>query len=706
MTKRAISQRYCVAIATLAAVNFALFVLVLQSGGKPRASRTEVASVPQMDTLSTQGMRQTEPRRFGDSRAELGSTFSRIANAARLQSHAAEPEASVAELVSQNDLSAFDYSAIGALLSANAGKVPDSGAELWNALEKLGEFVQLPIPFSAVALDSGLSHPRVVMAQQPAFMPGLARVTSTSRGVTPRISYDPLGNASVNRPNLVGRLFLAANMLPSGREPRVGTVEFISWNSRFKKYDFGIIDGIGDTPVIKLVDGVRCFSCHKNKGPILGNNPWSNTSHNDVVRSTSSGRFQFELKDDLVSLLRGHRESRDDIDGMKLLTPKAAEIDAGVRAAADLLHNREIFRALTRTEKGRDALRLLLAAIVERGSLDAINEISRIQINRLDLSQFMYEAALINRARVSSQLVDFSPAGSIGIIRQTGTSWGGTINLVAEYDKDRANGKHGMSGNHLPSSPNAFLKSPFYPPQQPSDLVSSVKLARTIGLTTADRTFLIDALTAAAWPSNGEHVSRSQLALDVFNGVSFDDFIYRGEMPDRDDFKDRFLAELTKSMKSRHLAVESSWSARESYTSGPKVDASRNRDDRSAERIPTTSCLRCHDVKAAGKAGFSGPIPMLAFDPFNKTSREAWVATADKKRKEAVLTRMLKRIGEDRDMPPEDSLEFKMFRTKNPAAFKKVEQFLEAELKKASELGSPPSEGIRGERSQKERAGG
>ena len=48
------------------------------------------------------------------------------------------------------------------------------------------------------------------------------------------------------------------------------TIEIISWNSRKKRFDFGMVECNTTTPELQMLDGVRCFSCHKNKGPILG----------------------------------------------------------------------------------------------------------------------------------------------------------------------------------------------------------------------------------------------------------------------------------------------------------------------------------------------------------------------------------------------------------------------------------------------------
>src|SRR5262245_19910558 len=86
---------------------------------------------------------------------------------AALPAPAAPPEGSspAAETFTSPGVKESPYpgTAIGALIEANGGKLPASGAELTRALQKLGPVVQLSFPFSGVALDSGLSHPRVVM---------------------------------------------------------------------------------------------------------------------------------------------------------------------------------------------------------------------------------------------------------------------------------------------------------------------------------------------------------------------------------------------------------------------------------------------------------------------------------------------------------------------------------------------------------------
>jgi hypothetical protein len=153
-----------------------------------------------------------------------------------------------------------------------------------------------------------------------------------------------------------------------------------------------------------------------------------------------------------------------------------------------------------------------------------------------------------------------------------------------------------------------------------------------------------------------------------------------GDFPDRDEFKDRIVAALEDIMPNR---AQRNWVwDRKTYASSPKIE--RGQEEKEIEVIPTTACLRCHDVRPAGKqpVGFS-PIPMLAFDPFDKTGREAWLKTAERKQKVDVLTRFMKRLATDKDMPPEDSAEAQLVREKDPAAFDALKNWLEAELKKA-----------------------
>ena len=54
------------------------------------------------------------------------------------------------------------------------------------------------------------------------------------------------------------------------------------------------------------------------------------------------------------------------------------------------------------------------------------------------------------------------------------------------------------------------------------------------------------------------------------------------------------------------------------------------------------------------------------------------------KKKVEILNRMVKRLVTDKDMPPEDSAEYELFRQKDAAAFDAVKEWLDAELKKAA----------------------
>ena len=64
--------------------------------------------------------------------------------------------------------------------------------------------------------------------------------------------------------------------------------------SRKQRFDFGFIECDDVEPQIRLVDGVKCFSCHKNKGPILGAAPWTNTTDLPLLRAIVVDRFKLE----------------------------------------------------------------------------------------------------------------------------------------------------------------------------------------------------------------------------------------------------------------------------------------------------------------------------------------------------------------------------------------------------------------------------
>src|SRR5262245_1383924 len=238
-------------------------------------------------------------------------------------------------------------SAIAAVLAANGGKPPATGEQLAKALAKLGKFAQLSAPFSAVQLDSGVANPRVILAE----------------------AVTGLGDAAVTRPNLAGRLFLAANMErnANGGDPRVTSVEFISWNTARRRFDFGVIENLGgdDAPQLRVVDGGRCFSCHKNRGPILGAAPWANTTHFAASRTLVADKLKL-----VETVPPGAAGVRDRIDGMRLAAPEAAAVDTAVRLGAALRLNREAFQLMNRSPGGRKAFVALLVAAVVPGPPD------------------------------------------------------------------------------------------------------------------------------------------------------------------------------------------------------------------------------------------------------------------------------------------------------------------------------------------------
>jgi hypothetical protein len=613
---------------------------------------------------------------------------------------------------------ALGGSAIAAVFDANGGKPPATGKELWAALTKVGAFAQLPVVFSAVRLNSGLGAPRVVIA------PGV----------------NLWGDAGPTRPNLDGRLFLAANMEKGAgdADPWVATVEFISWNALRQKFDFGAIENMGtDEPRVRVVDGGRCFSCHKNRGPILGAGPWSNSTHLDETRILVANRFG------LVEALprppvggagAGAVARRDRIDGMALVTPQAAAVDGAVRVGGLLALKRDTVRLMTRSPGGRKALEALLVAVAQPGSLDPMDRPTRVALDQWgnDPSYLRFTSDWIALAKgtntgilydyVSDSIdlpwrtpvdpemasADAASGGGTGSGGGYGGGKGGstpqaraaaqalsardtaamvaatrerTLASIADYDARRSRGRAGLPSSAQPSNPSAFVPPQVKATQRPSGMVNSLMLAVTIGLTEGDRKFLATALADASQRVANPKVTAATLAKEVFTGPEFADLLGGGPLPDRDEFKDRFVAGLNAVLTTRYRLSDGYAPERGTYASGPRRGP-KDAEELELAVVPTSACLRCHDVRTGTKEKAFDPIPALGFDPLDKQARTNWARGATAKTKEQVLGRLQKRLFTDADMPPQDAPESKLFRG-DEAAASELKKFLEDELKPA-----------------------
>ena len=71
--------------------------------------------------------------------------------------------------------SPYDDTALGVVLRANANQVPKNGEDFMRVLQKVGDIGQLPVPFSAVAMTSGLTSPRVIIALAVATSVGVCK---------------------------------------------------------------------------------------------------------------------------------------------------------------------------------------------------------------------------------------------------------------------------------------------------------------------------------------------------------------------------------------------------------------------------------------------------------------------------------------------------------------------------------------------------
>jgi hypothetical protein len=585
---------------------------------------------------------------------------------------------------------ALNGSTITALLDANDGKVPATGKELWATFSKLGEFAQLPVVFSAVHLESGIGNPRVV--------------------ITPQVTG--LSEAGVTAPSLNGRLYLAANMEkdPNGRDPRVTSVEFISWNTLRRKFDFGVIENMGsaDPPQLRVMDGGRCFACHKNKGPILAVSPWTNTTHLLTLRLVVADRLR----------LRNQAGLRDRIDGMALLSPQAQAVDNVVRLGAMLRLHRDTFRLMNHSDGGRKAFVAMLVAITQPGPIDPHDRQAKTVVDKWGADQsylrFTNDWVALTKATNTGILRDFvpiptnvwddrplkplpepppggfsKPADATKFRAQLGaaqwdnkkieTARAEKMTKLTQYDTARAGGKSGLPSVAQPSNPKAFIQPSLKAPQKPSGLVNPLSLAHALGLTEGDRKFMAEALADAAKRITKQKVTTATLAKDVFEGPEFADVLAGEPVPDRDEFKDRFVAGLDTLLKTRYKLADGFAPGRKEYASGPRRNP-KAVEEVEAAIVPTTACLRCHDVRDGATPKLFEVIPALAFDPLDKQARTRWVQTANPKRKQEVLTRFLERLVTDADMPPQDSPEHDEFRVKQAASFDDLKQFLETEL--------------------------
>ncbi len=250
-------------------------------------------------------------------------------------------------------------------------------------------------------------------------------------------------------------------------------------------------------------------------------------------------------------------------------------------------------------------------------------------------------------------------------------------------DTARGLGRVGIPSAAQPSNPRAFVQPAPVSSPRPAAMVNPVMLAGAVGLTEGDRRFFADALAAAARRVDNTKVTAATLARAVFEGPEFAAVVAGGPLPERDEFKDRFVAGLGAHLAAAHPAAGGFAPDRREYASGPRYDP-QAAGEAEAAVVPTSACLRCHDVRGGGQPRLFEPIPALAFDPLDPVGRAAWVrAAADKKRKQEVLAGLLKRVATDADMPPEDSPEHDLFRVKGAAAFAEAKSFLEAELDKA-----------------------
>ena len=411
-------------------------------------------------------------------------------------------------------------------------------------------------------------------------------------------------------------------------------------------------------PELRVLDGGKCFSCHKNRGPILGAAPWSNSAHDDILRLSAAGGLRLSgtslpTSGPFALGPPARRTHQDRIDGMALATPEAAAVDFGVRLGANLRLNRDIFRLMTRTPDGQRALVILLAAVVGPGPLDSNDKSVKQALDAAFERSFLQFAAdwveLQKEAR-PNMLIDIDPASLLeasgvrpyspapirptqvpvvrvpGLVGGSGSRWAAPRSPAAQAaaaaraaaactEGDRRPLRNPGRTEPLRVCPVGRLSWPHQQgaAKQPAGVLQAAGQGCPAAVEHGghrdarehdrvdggDRKFLATTLADAAKRVNTPKATAATLARSVFEGPEFAELLAGGPLPDRDEFKDRFVAGLEGVMKTSHglpLFV-----TRKEYASGPKYDP-KAVEEKEVAVVPTTACLRCHDIRGPGKA--------------------------------------------------------------------------------------------------------
>ena len=138
--------------------------------------------------------------------------------------------------------------------------------------------------------------------------------------------------------------------------------------------------------------------------------------------------------------------------------PQGPAVDAAVRLGADLIRDREVYRAMVRTADGRKGLVVLLGAIASPGALELNNMQIKTPLDQAFTTNYpnFADKWMSLHKNSSSTLIDFSPSGSSGSIQAVTTGsaggwgggstlrtdlrvvWSGDTKLITDYDTKRA----------------------------------------------------------------------------------------------------------------------------------------------------------------------------------------------------------------------------------------------------------------------------
>lgn len=548
------------------------------------------------------------------------------------------------------------------------GKEGSAPTDVKGWLDRLGGFGKtnaVLVPFSRAPGRTSLGNPRILATVSTVNPRSLARVEPATR-----------------EPDVRDRLFVAFNAHPDGTR----TLEFIAWNRRLRRFDFGIVENY-DKPERRRVvadEGKRreCLSCHKAGGPIFTEFPWGGT-HVDPLMSlamlkrahASDPKTYAEAKpllgriDDPAAKskeLEGPYPFRYFLDGKDTGVPffdsaadgrginRTGVYDGSVRDATERrLRSEALLRALPPESRAVTARALMLEAIGDRD--DEKDPL-------LARSKALFAAAAIKAGPAGRKPLPESFSSFIRSFDFSKEKQGFHLESVDEkvshvkdiltYDERRLKEGLKLPKGRRESEAEAF--GDFVNFKQPARLRSPAELLAE-GLPQAPHLFSDPSRDLLRLFLRAAGKDRAAVFEAALGDPAVSKVLKRG-LPEEGNLLPPLVAALREEFRRRGLDAPDDAKVTELMPKAPAADPCADGDAAEAPGASPvaeeSSCAACHGPDKPG---------ILRF-PFDPADADAWRkavggASAEKRRSLVRrLQRVVERLG-DKTMPPEDSAE-------------------------------------------------